>query len=174
MLDFRRTFSRFSRSLLLLLPLLFAACVGDVDPFFSFNLKRQFSGTVPVSPSGIDTTFRFNIVDSAEFQERQTSHELIESAIVTKLGLTSAQALNTIDSVEYFVSADTIPRIHLATLRNLPALNDFATAPAEIDLASYFRRPSFNLEIHVVSSQAISSEMLFDFEQIFYLVAQPR
>lgn len=157
------------------MPLLFAACVGDIDPFFSFNFERRFTVAIPPSASGIDTTFRFNITDTAdEFQNQQTSRELIESAIVTKLGITSTQALNVIDSIIYSVSADTIASTNLATLRGLPNENEFAFDPAEIDLASYFRQQSFTLEVRVVTSQAIASEMPLDFEQIFYLVAQPR
>src|SRR4051812_45621298 len=87
--------------------LFLASCVGSIDPDFSFIINRRFPATIFASAAGIDTTLRFNIADTLnEFQNQSTSRDRVVSATLLKLGAQSTTSLSAFDSIEYFVAAD--------------------------------------------------------------------
>jgi hypothetical protein len=162
------------------LPALFAAivlasCVGEIDPQFSFNFERRFAVTIPASPAGLDTTFSFNIADTSnQFQNNSTSGERTEAATLLKLGARSLSSLNAFDSIQYFVSGDELPRVYVGTLAPLPDAVQFALNPDDTNIAEYFKLPEFTLQARVMSSRAIPQEIPLDLEQTFLIIATPR
>jgi hypothetical protein len=170
MQNFRRSF----------IPAVFAAlflasCVSEIDPLFSFNFERRFAVTVPAFPAGLDTTFSFNIADTAnQFQNNSTSRERTEAATLLKLGARSPSSLNAFDSIQYFVSGDELPRVHVGTLAPLPDARQFALNPVDTNVAEYFKLPEFTLEARVMSSRAIPQDIPLDLEQTFLIIATPR
>ena len=158
-----------------IITLLLASCVSEIDPLFSFNFARNFSVAVPASESGIDTTFSFNIVDTAdEFQKNSTAKERIETATVLKLGARGTTALSSFDSIQFFAVGETLPRVHIGTLAPLPEITQFAINPADTNLKEYFKLPQFTLEARVISSRPIAQEISLGLEHTFLIVATPR
>jgi hypothetical protein len=133
------------------------------------------TATVPASSTGFDTTFTFNITDAGdEFQSKQTSRELLESVTASRFAIVANSALNQIDSLEYYISADTLPRLKIASIGPLESSFGTAFDPENINLAQYFSRAAFNLEIRAVSSQQNLPELPLTFQHTFFVVARPR
>lgn len=155
--------------------LLLASCVGDIDPNFSFTIDRQFASTIAASPAEIDTTLSFNIADTLnEFQNQSTSRDRVTSATLLKIGASSTASLNAFDSIEYFVLADALPRVQIGTLKPMPDQNRFLLNPSDTNISEYFKLQQFTLEAHVMSSRPLAQDMPLEIEQTFLIVATPR
>lgn len=152
-----------------------ASCVGEIDPFFSFNFVRNFSASIPASASGTDTTLSFNIADTAnQFQNNSTSRERTESATILKLGARSTSSLSAFDSIQFYVAGGELPRVHVGTLAPLPDAGQFVLDPADTELGEYFKLPEFTLEARVMSARPIAQDIALDLEQTFLIIATPR
>jgi hypothetical protein len=155
--------------------LVLASCVGDIDPNFSFAIERRFPATILSSATGIDTTLSFNIVDTAnEFQQQSTTRDRIVSATLLKIGAQSSASLSLFDSIEYFVSAGSLPRVHIGTLAPMPDASRFLLNPADTNIAEYYKLQQFTLEAHVMSSRPLLQDTPLELEQTFLIVATPR
>jgi hypothetical protein len=165
----RRLFSAIVSTLFL------ASCVGEIDPNFGFNIDRRFSAIIFANSAGIDTTLSFNIADTLnEFQNQSTSKDRIVSATLLKIGAQSTSSLAAFDSIEYFVSANALPRVHIGTLAPLPDADRFLINPADTNISAYFKLERFTLEAHVMSSRPLTQDTPLDLEQTFLIVATAR
>jgi hypothetical protein len=170
----RKVFPLFFTTLFLTM-LLLASCVSEIDPKFSFNIDRRFASTINASGSGIDTTLSFNIADTAnEFLEQSTTRDRVESATLLKIGAQSNSSLSVFDSIEYFVTSDALPRVHIGTLKPMPDATRFLINPVDTNIAEYSKLEQFTLEAHVLSSRPLAQDTRLDIEQTFLIVATPR
>jgi hypothetical protein len=166
---FRRILPLFAFTLFL------ASCVSEIDPNFSFTIDRRFASTIAASPTVVDTLLSFNIVDTLnEFQNQSTTKDRVVSATVLKIGAGSTSSLNVFDSIEYFVSSDALPRVHIGTLKPMPDANRFLLNPIDTNIFVYFKLPQFTLEAHVMSSRPLTQDTPLEIEQTFLIVATPR
>lgn len=166
---FRRIFPLFFTTLLL------ASCVSEIDPNFSFTIDRRFPSIIAASPTVVDTVLSFNIVDTLnEFQNQSTSKDRVVSATLLKIGAQSTSSLNVFDSIEYYVLADALPRVHIGTLTPMPDANRFLLNPADTNISAYFKLPQFTLEAHLMSARPLAQDTPLEIEQTFLIVATPR
>lgn len=152
-----------------------ASCVGDIDPQFSFTIDRRFASTILASATTVDTTLSFNIADTAnEFRDQTTTRDRVVSATLLKLGAQSTSSLSVFDSIEYFVLAAGLPKVHIGTLKPMPDANRFLINPADTNLAEYFKLDQFTLESRVMSARPLQQDTPIELEQTFLIVATPR
>ena len=169
-------------TLVLLSLLLLTFSCKEVDKLTQFNMDYISSITIPAT-FGIDIPIDIwtpNIPTNSEteFESNNTTKNLIEEIVMTKMSMTISSPANAsfdfLKVIEIYISADGVAEKKVAWLTDIPqsGLKTIELETSSDDLKEYIKADKYKLNTKTLTRQFISQDTYIEIKNTFYVDAK--
>jgi len=163
--------------------LLLSGC-KQVDKLLTFNINRSQTITVPkvaiipgLSILGPPVTISADTKE--EFRRQNTAAELVKDVSLRKIVINLESPENEdfgfLKEVELFLTADNLPEVSMAYLRDIPADagRSLELTSNNVKLDKYLKAPSISLRIRGAADEPVQNDITVKVDLTFKVTADP-
>ena len=165
------------------LTLVFSGC-KQVDKLLTFNINRSQTIIVPKAAiipgsSVLGPPVTISADTKEEFRRQNTAAELVKDVtlhkIVMNLETPADEDFGFLQEVELFLSADNLPEVSMAYLRDIPADagRSLELTSTNVKLDKYIKAPSITLRIRGAADEVVLNDIIAKVDLTFRVTADP-